>query len=203
MLKVDYDRLEIHRGNTDNHLPWSSYQAGSVTMFTHTRTNYVAAMDALDKMKRVAADTMGGQSDDYDIDGQRVFRIDNQAMGMSYGAIAARAIQLGGIYSGEEYPEDINEITERAVQGIAGSGLVGVGKDNLPQDGVIPGLAVAFCEIELDLETGKRTEFVGVRGSCWLGQIPAGGLLLAPESGAGCSCTHAIQTSMAFVPEDD
>ena len=55
----------------------------------------------------------------------------------------------------------------------------------------------------LDLETGKRTEFVGVRGSCWLGQIPAGGLLLAPESGAGCSCTHAIQTSMAFVPEDD
>ena len=61
------------------------------------------------------------------------------------------------------------------------------------------------CEYHgmLDLETGKRTEFVGVRGSCWLGQIPAGGLLLAPESGAGCSCTHAIQTSMAFVPEDD
>ena len=55
----------------------------------------------------------------------------------------------------------------------------------------------------LDLETGKKTEFVGVRGGCWLGQIPAGGLLLAPESGAGCSCTHAIQTSMAFVPEDD
>ncbi len=55
----------------------------------------------------------------------------------------------------------------------------------------------------LDLETGKRTEFTGVRGNCWLGQIPAGGLLLAPESGAGCSCTHAIQTSMAFVPEDD
>jgi CO/xanthine dehydrogenase Mo-binding subunit len=164
VLKVDYDRLEIHCGNTDNHLPWSSYQAGSVTMFTHTRTNYVAAMDALDKMKRVAADTMGGESDDYDIDGQRVFRIDNQAMGMSYGAIAARAIQLGGVYSGEEYPEDINEITERAVQGIAGSGLVGVGKDNLPQDGVIPGLAVAFCEIELDLETGKYDvlDYVGI-----------------------------------------
>ena len=52
----------------------------------------------------------------------------------------------------------------------------------------------------LDLATNKRTEFVGVRGGCWLGQIPAGGMLLAPESGAGCSCTHAFQTSMGFVP---
>ena len=55
----------------------------------------------------------------------------------------------------------------------------------------------------LDLESDKRTEFVGVRGSCWLGQIPAGGMLLAPESGAGCSCTHAFQTSMGFVPVSD
>ena len=52
----------------------------------------------------------------------------------------------------------------------------------------------------MDLASGQRTEFVGVRGGCWLGQIPAAGLLLAPESGAGCSCTHAIQTSMAFLP---
>lgn len=52
----------------------------------------------------------------------------------------------------------------------------------------------------LDLETGKRTEFLGVRGGCWLGQIPAQGLLLAPETGSGCSCTHAFQTSLAFYP---
>ncbi len=54
----------------------------------------------------------------------------------------------------------------------------------------------------LDLETGERTEFLGVRGGCWLGQIPAGGLLLAPESSAGCSCAHALQTSMAFAPRE-
>ena len=121
-------------------------------------------MDALRKMKTIAADTMGGEADDYDIDGQRVFRTDNPAQGMSYGAIAARAIQLGGEYSGQTYPEDINEITQRSVQNLAGTGLVGVAKDNLPQEGTIPGLACAFVEIELDLETGRYDilDYVGI-----------------------------------------
>jgi outer membrane protein assembly factor BamB len=51
-----------------------------------------------------------------------------------------------------------------------------------------------------DLESDTRTEFPGIRGGCWIGQIPSGGVLLAPESGAGCACTHAIQTSIAYVP---
>jgi outer membrane protein assembly factor BamB len=51
-----------------------------------------------------------------------------------------------------------------------------------------------------DLETDKRTQFEGIRGGCWLGLIPAGGMLLAPESSAGCSCTHAIQTSVGYAP---
>lgn len=164
VLKCDWDDCEIHNGNTDSHLPWNSYQAGSVSTFTHTRTNYVAAMNALDKMKRIAAATMGGEPDDYDIDGQRVFLVSDASQGMSYGAIAARAIQLGGEYSGQTWPEDINELTQRSVQKLAGSGLIGVAKDNLPQEGVIPGLAVAFCEIELDLETGKYKilDYVGI-----------------------------------------
>lgn len=164
ILKVEWDNCEIHNGNSEKNLPWNSYQAGSVSTFAHTRTNYVAAMDALRKMKAIAADTMGGEAEDYDIDGQRVFRTDNPALAMSYGAIAARAIQLGGEYSGQTYPEDINEITARSVQNIAGTGLVGVAKDNLPQEGVIPGLACAFVEIELDLETGKYDvlDYVGI-----------------------------------------
>ena len=52
-----------------------------------------------------------------------------------------------------------------------------------------------------NLETKKRTEFLGLRSGCWLSLIPSGGLLLAPESSAGCSCDHAIQTSIAYVPE--
>jgi CO/xanthine dehydrogenase Mo-binding subunit len=164
VLQCDWEDCVIHRGNTEENLPWNSYQAGSVSAFTQTRTNYVAAMDALDKMKQIAAEIMGGEADDYDIDGSRVYRAGNPAQGMSYGAVAARAIQLGGAYSGQTYPEDIHEITQRSVQNVAGSGLVGVAKDNLEREGVIPGLACAFVEIELDLETGKYDilDYVGV-----------------------------------------
>lgn len=164
VLKCEWEDCVIHHGNTDDNLPWNSYQAGSVSTFTQTRTNYVAAMDAVDKMKRIAAETLGGTPDDYDIDGQRVYRIGSPAQGMSYGAVAARAIQLGGAYSGQTWPSDIHEITQRSVQKLAGSGLIGVAKDNLERNGVIPGLAVAFVEIELDLETGKYDilDYVGV-----------------------------------------
>lgn len=163
-LKCDWEDCVIHNGNTEANLPWNSYQAGSVSIFTHTRTNYVAAMDAIEKMKSIAAETLGGEADDYDIDGKRVFRIGNPIQGMTYGAVAAAAIQLGGRYSGQTYPEDIHEITQRSVQNLAGSGLIGVAKDNLPREGVIPGLACAFTEIELDLETGKYEilDYVGI-----------------------------------------
>jgi CO/xanthine dehydrogenase Mo-binding subunit len=164
VLKCEWEDCVIHRGNTDANLPWNSYQAGSVSTFTHTRTNYVAAMDALNKIKEIAAETMGGSAADYDIDGQRVFLSENAAQGMSYGAIAARAIQLGGHFSGQTYPEDIHELTQRSVQKLAGTGLIGVAKDNLPQEGVIPGLACAFVEIELDTETGRYEilDYVGI-----------------------------------------
>ncbi|RLA34595.1 MAG: xanthine dehydrogenase family protein molybdopterin-binding subunit [Gammaproteobacteria bacterium] len=164
VLKCEWEDCVVHNGNSEANLPWNSYQAGSVSIFTQTRTNYVAAMDALEKMKQIAAETMGGEADDYDIDGKRIFNVETPEQGMSYGAIAARAIQLGGAYSGQTWPEDIHEITQRSVQNLAGSGLIGVAKDNLPRDGVIPGLACAFVEIELDLETGKYEilDYVGI-----------------------------------------
>lgn len=51
-----------------------------------------------------------------------------------------------------------------------------------------------------DLEANKKIQFEGIRGGCWLGIIPAQGLMLAPESSSGCSCAHSIQTSAAWVP---
>ena len=51
-----------------------------------------------------------------------------------------------------------------------------------------------------DPESDSWTEWTGTRGGCWLGMLPVGGIVLAPESSSGCSCTHAIQTSMAFIP---
>ena len=52
-----------------------------------------------------------------------------------------------------------------------------------------------------DLETNKKTQLEGIRSGCWLGIIPAQGLMLAPESSSGCSCTHSIQTSAAWIPK--
>lgn len=51
-----------------------------------------------------------------------------------------------------------------------------------------------------DVESGTRREFPGIRAGCWLGIIPAGGIVLAPESSSGCFCTHAIQISVAYAP---
>ncbi len=55
-----------------------------------------------------------------------------------------------------------------------------------------------------DLDTGTTTTLQGSRTGCWLGIIPAQGLMLAPESSGGCSCLSehiAIQTSAAWIPK--
>jgi CO/xanthine dehydrogenase Mo-binding subunit len=74
-----------------------------------------------------------------------------------------------------ETPEDINPMTRRAVEGIAGTGLIGVSRDNLPQTGMVPALAAGFIEIELDVETGhyEIIDYLGV-ADC--------GLVLHPTS---------------------
>lgn len=154
-LKIPWDRCEILHGRTDNHLPHSSGQGGSNTIFTHTRTNWVAAQDAITKLKEIAANDLGGAADDYEIGDERVFLSSDSSQGMTYAQAGQRAIELGGKYSGQEYPDDINPLTQLAVQGLAGSGLIGVSKDKIPGQGQPPGVLVGFCEIEMDKDTGK------------------------------------------------
>jgi CO/xanthine dehydrogenase Mo-binding subunit len=83
---------------------------------------------------------------------------------MTYAQAAQAAIRLGGRFSGLETPEDINPMTRRAVEGMAGTGLIGVARDNLPHTGMVPALAAGFIEIELDVETGKYEiiDYLGV-----------------------------------------
>jgi len=163
VLKVEWDNCEIVRGNTDLHLPWSTFQAGSNTMFTEVRTNFVAAQDALRKLKAIAAADLGGEPDEYDIDGTQVFRISNPGQAMTYAQAAQRAVALGGEYSGQQYPEDLNPVTQRAVAGLAGTGLIGVAKDTR-HTGTVPGTTVGFMQIELDTLTGKYeiVDYAGV-----------------------------------------
>ena len=164
VLQCRWESCDIVAGNSALHLPHASVQGGSNTIFTHSRTNWVAAEDAVKKLKEIAAGEFGGTPEEYSIGDERVFRTDDESQGLTYGEAAAKAIELGGAFSGQEYPEDINPITQRAVQGLAGSGLIGVAKDNLPKRGIAPGLMVSMAEVEIDLDTGKYqvTDYVGV-----------------------------------------
>ncbi len=164
VLKCAWEHCVIHRGDSRKHLPWSPTQTGSNTSFTMTRTNYVAALDALRKLKEIAAMELGGSPDDYAIAGEAVYLKADETTRITYAEAAQRAIELGGEYSGEEAPPDIHDVTRRAVAGLAGSGLIGVAKDTLRHEGTVPAIAVGFMEIELDLETGKFEilDYVGV-----------------------------------------
>ena len=155
ILKCDWENCVVHQGSNSKFLPRASTQTGSNTSWTMSRTNYVAAVDAVNKLKEIAATDLGGEPDDYDIGEHRVFATDDPERFLTYAQAAQRAIELGGRFSGEEPPEEIHEITKLAVAGVAGTGLVGVAKDTLRMEGDIPALACGFAAVEVDLETGK------------------------------------------------
>ena len=152
VLGYDWDRVLIERGGTLKHLPWNLGQFGSNTNFTMTRTNFVAATDAANKLKEIAAAKLGGSPDDYQLQDETVT---NGTASMTFGEAAQAAIDMGGKFDGHELPEDLNPMTAASASAIAGTGLVGVSKDNLPKEGTVPALAAGFVEIEVDLETGK------------------------------------------------
>ena len=57
-----------------------------------------------------------------------------------------------------------------AAKQITGTGLIAAAKDTIPKKGVVPGLAAAFIEIELDPETGK-VEILDYMGVADVGQV--------------------------------
>ena len=155
LLKCDWENCVVHQGTNLRHLPIASTQTGSNTCWTMVRTNVVAAWDAIAKLKEIAAMGLGGSPDDYDIGDHRVFASDDPSRSMTYPEAAQRAIELGGRFSGEEVPEELHDVTKLAVAGIAGTGLVGVAKDNLRMEGDVPALACGFAAVEVDVETGE------------------------------------------------
>ena len=157
VLDCDWKNCVIERGGTIKNMPWNLGQFGSNTTFTMTRTNYVAAMDAKQKLMEIGAQVLGGAPGDYDVKNERVVSKSDASKSMSFADAAKKAIELGGKYAGHEVDPKLNPMTKASAKAIAGTGLVGVAKDTLPKKGVVPGLAAAFIEIELDVETGKVT----------------------------------------------
>ncbi len=46
----------------------------------------------------------------------------------------------------------------------------------------------------------QYSQWIRLRPDCWLSSIPAGGMLLSPEGGGGCSCGSWMETSIGFIP---
>jgi CO/xanthine dehydrogenase Mo-binding subunit len=155
MLNYAWDNVIIERGDSRRGLPWNSNQAGSLTASTQSRTMYVAALDAKQKLVELAAQMLGGAPGDYDLGSEKVVSKADPSKSITYAQAAQKAVELGGKFSGKEAPKDINPVTAHGLGMIAGSGLIGVAKDNLPRVGVTPGLTTTFVELQLDVETGK------------------------------------------------
>ena len=154
VLNCRWENTVIERGDSRRGLPWNLTQDSSNTSFTMARTNYAAAMDAKRKLCEIAAIALGGSAADYDLAQERVVHRRDASRGLTFAQAAQRAIELGGRYSGHEVPVDIHVITKTAVATVAGTGLIGVSRDELPLSDVVPTFAVTFIEIELDAETG-------------------------------------------------
>ena len=52
-----------------------------------------------------------------------------------------------------------------------------------------------------DRKKETTTGWTFLRPSCWLSVVPANGMMLAPEGGAGCSCGKWLETSLGFSPK--
>ena len=155
VLGVEWDDVEVVFGDTSRHLPWSAVQAGSQSIHAHTRANHAAGLDAKQKLQEIAARDLGGRPEDYETSDGRVYRRSNPSQGMTLARAATRAIELGGRYSGEEFDEDLNDMTKASVTALAGQGLVAAARDNFGGEGGLQSWVVGFAEVELDVETGK------------------------------------------------
>lgn len=155
VLQMPWERVDVIAGRSDRHLPMTSPQDGSNSIFTNTRTNYGAAQDLLAKMKEIVAMDLGGDPADYEHANERVYQTANNSVGMTFAEIAQRGMELGGKYTGEaEVPEDMDDFSKLSVSRLAGTALLGLYKDPAHNNNP-PGFTVTFTEIELDTETGK------------------------------------------------
>jgi CO/xanthine dehydrogenase Mo-binding subunit len=154
ILGVPWERCDVVWGDTSKNLPFTCVSGGSQTTHAMTRAAHAVAMAARQRLQEIAAKSLGGKPEDYEVANERIFRKRGGA-GMTLVQAAQRAIQLGGIYDGHEAPDDINKVTKASVASLAGQGLVVAARDNYPRDGVTHSYVASFAEIEVDVETGK------------------------------------------------
>lgn len=157
VLNVDWENCEVVWGNSTNHLPHSSTQSGSQTTHAHTRANHAVGMAMRGLLQELAALELGGSPANYVVGGGRVYRQGSPGVGLTFAQAAERAIARGGKFSGEELPEDINEMTRNSATALAGQGLIAAAKDNYPHTARTYSFVASFIEVDVDVETGEHT----------------------------------------------
>jgi CO/xanthine dehydrogenase Mo-binding subunit len=151
VLDFPWEKCVVTWGNTSQHIPWSSIQAGSQTTHAHTRANYASGMDAKAKLQELASLELGGRPESYTVANERV---SGPGGSLTFAEAATRAIARGGKFDGHELPANINAMTKSAGAGLAGLGLMGVARDEYPRDGSTYSFVAGFAEVEVDVETG-------------------------------------------------
>jgi xanthine dehydrogenase molybdenum-binding subunit len=152
LVGIPWEKVDVTWGHTGKNLPWSCVSGGSQTTHAHTRAAHAAGMDAVNKLREIAAKVHGGNAAAYKVENERV---SGPGGSMTLAQAAQKAIELGGAYDGHELPEDINNFTKTSAKNLVGQGLMGVARDKYPHDGVTHSFVAGFAEVEVDLETGK------------------------------------------------
>jgi CO/xanthine dehydrogenase Mo-binding subunit len=154
MMGMPWEKVVVSWGDTSQHLPWTCVSGGSQTTHAMTRAAHAAAADAIAKAREIAARTLGGAPESYQVANERV---SGGGRSMSLAEVARRAVELGGKYDGHELPENINKVTTTSATALAGQGLMGVARDTYPRDGTTFSFVAGFAEVEVDVETGAYT----------------------------------------------
>ena len=151
IIGAPWEDCEVTWGNTSRMLPWTCASGGSQTVHAMTRAAHAAGTDAKTKLQEIAARTLGGSPESYQLADGRVF---SGSRSMTLGQAAQRAIELGGKYDGHELPESVNAFTKTSAAALVGQGLMGIARDEYGRDGQSRSFVVGFAEVEVDIETG-------------------------------------------------
>ncbi|QCC47146.1 xanthine dehydrogenase family protein molybdopterin-binding subunit [Halobellus limi] len=159
-MNADWENVEVSWGSSDK----SSFTLGqfsSNTTFTEGLANVKAAETAVQYLKELAAEELGGTAEAYTVENHEVVH-GQSGESITFAEAAQAAVDAGGKYSAEEIPEQYQEslvpLTIAAASDAVGQGLVAFGKTTGEDlDGFVTSFAGAISEVSVDLETGKIT----------------------------------------------
>ena len=154
VLGVPWEKCDVCWGTNAKNVAWSCVSGGSQTTHAMTRAAHAVGMEAKLRLQEIAAKSLGGSPEQYEVGNEKVYRKGGGAS-MTLAQAAQKAVQLGGIYDGHEVNPDVNKYTKAAANALAGQGLVVSARDKYAHDGQTLSYVASFAEVEVDLETGK------------------------------------------------